>query len=358
MKILVIQTAFLGDVILTTPLIKKISEFFPLAEVDVLTTPEGGNILRNNPHIKEIITYDKHWSESSFFSLLKKARELRKRKYDIAFLPHRSFRSGLLAFLSGATERIGFKGTLASFFLTRSVIRDLSKHEIARNLSLLEPLFGTVEPVPPELYPSKEDFIVVREKLKDIVKDQFGWKVIFAPGSNWATKRYPRVYFAEVGKLLLDAGVKYILLIGGQEDKRICEDIKNRIGNRAVNVAGLLTPLQSCALMTMCSLLISNDSAPLHMASAMGLPTVGIYGPTTPRFGFGPYGKLVKVMEVELDCRPCSPHGPRVCPLGHHMCMRNISPHDVADAALDMLVKRFWLIRTNPEIFKFPMKLD
>lgn len=358
MKILVIQTAFLGDVILTTPLIRKIKEFFPNAEIDIVTTPEGSEILKNNPAISEIIVYDKHRTESSWGALFAKGMKLRKKKYDMAFLPHRSFRTGLLAFLSGTKERIGFGGSPSSIFLTRRIKRDLSIHEIQRNLALLEPFFGKVEPIPPDVYPSKDDFIAVREKLKDIITEQFGWKVIFAPGSIWPTKRYPRVYYAEVGKILLDSGVKYIILVGGKEDRQICDDIKEKIGKRAINVAGLLTPLQTCALMTMCSLLISNDSAPLHMASALGLPTVGIYGPTTPLFGFGPYGKLVRVMEVELECRPCSPHGPRVCPLGHHMCMRNISPHDVADAALDMLVKRFWLLRTNPEIFRFPMKID
>jgi heptosyltransferase-2 len=356
MRILIIQTAFLGDVILTTPLIRRVSEFFPLSEIFFLTTPQGATILQNHPLLREIIIYDKHKTESSLLALYKKARYLKSRKIDIAFLPHRSFRSALLAFLSGIPERVGFRGAIGSVMLTKTVERDLSKHEVERNLSLLSPFTDKIKPAYPEVYPSREDYEFVRRELKEVFADRFGWRVIFAPGSEWATKRYPRIYYAEVGRILLEAGVRYIILIGGKEDRRICEDIQKRIGKRAINVAGLFTPLQSCALMTMCSLLISNDSAPLHMASAVRLPAVGIFGPTTPKFGFGPYGRLVKVVETELDCRPCNPHGPRVCPLRHHMCMRNISPYDVADAAFELLAKRFWLLRTNPELFIFPPK--
>ncbi|MGB9561410.1 MAG: glycosyltransferase family 9 protein, partial [bacterium] len=165
---------------------------------------------------------------------------------------HRSIRSALLAFLCGAKERVGFGGTMGSLLLTRKTKRDLTKHEIIRNLSLLEPFFGKVEPVPPEIFPTKDDFVFVKEKLKDVFDGSFGWRVIFAPGSAWATKRYPRVYFTELGKLLLEYGIKFIIIIGGKEDWRICKDIKDRIGERAINVAGMFTPLQSCALMTMC----------------------------------------------------------------------------------------------------------
>mgnify|MGYP000082394770 CR=1 FL=1 len=354
-KVLIIQTAFLGDVILTTPLIKKIKKKYEDVEISFVATPSGKSILTGNPRLKQIISFDKHKTESSFRALFKKGKQLRKENFDTVFLPHRSFRSSLLGFLTRAPKRIGYYESAGSFFHTDRVVWNKNKHEVERILDLLEHIDGTTEPCSPELFPSQEDYRKVYAELKDIYREPFGWKVVLAPGSTWATKRYPPIYFAEVGTLLLEAGVRYILIIGGKRDRRLCQEIKEQIGDNAINVAGKFTPLQSTALISACSVLVGNDSAPAHMASAMGIPTVVIYGPTVPGFGFKPFGKLTRVVELkELRCRPCSSHGPRVCPLGHHMCLRNIQPAKVADAALDLIAKKFFYLRTSPELFKFP----
>ena len=354
-NVLIIQTAFLGDVILTTPLIRKIKEAFDNVEISFLATPTGAKILSGNPMLKEIITYDKHKTEESFKALLRKGEFLRKRKFDIIFLPHRSFRSSFLGFLTRAHKRIGYNESAGSYFHTTRVKRDETKHEIERILDLLTPIKSPVKRCCPELYPSGDDYNFIYEELRDIFKEPFGWKVVIAPGSTWGTKRYPVIYYAEVGRLLLDAGIRFIIIIGGKRDWKLCEEIKERIGKGAINVAGKFTPLQSTALISASSILIGNDSAPAHMASAMGIPTVVVYGPTVPSFGFSPYGKLTRIVEIKgLRCRPCSPHGPRSCPLGHHMCLRNIQPLTVCNAALDLIAQKFFYLRTTPELFKFP----
>ena len=353
-KILLIQTAFLGDVILTTPLAQRIKKTFENCELSFLTTPTGSEILKGNKYIDNIIIYDKHNTEGSFAALIKKSIQLKKMKFDIVFVPHRSLRSSLLAFLSRIPVRVGYYESAGSYLLNTKVRRKMEQHEIERILSLLTPFDKSVKPAPPSLFPSEKDYQFVYDELKDVFTQPFGWKVVIAPGATWGAKKYPSIYYAEVGRLLLDAGVRYIIIMGGQNDFKLCEEIRCNIGDGAINVAGKFTPLQSTALISACSILISNDSAPAHMASAVGIPTVVLFGPTVPAFGFSPYNQLTAIMELNLKCRPCSPHGPRSCPLGHHMCLRNIQPYHVAIAALDLITKKFFLLRTNPEMFKFP----
>jgi heptosyltransferase-2 len=151
--------------------------------------------------------------------------------------------------------------------------------------------------------------------------------VAIAPGSVWATKRWP--YYAE-----LAAGLdRTTVIVGGAEDARLADAIVEAGRGRAVSAAGALSLRGSAALIRRAAVLITNDSAPLHLATAVGTPVVAVFGPTVPEFGFGPRrtGDIV-LGHDELPCRPCSKHGPATCPLGHHRCMRDLSARDVAAA--------------------------
>jgi heptosyltransferase-2 len=148
-----------------------------------------------------------------------------------------------------------------------------------------------------------------------------------APGSVWGTKRWP--FYAELA-MMLDRGS---VIVGGQDDVPLANTIVAATSGRAISAAGALSLRSSAALIQRASVLVTNDSAPLHLATAVGTPVVALFGPTVPEFGFGPRGADDVTLERGgLECRPCSRHGPDICPLGHHRCMRELSVEVVAQA--------------------------
>jgi len=321
---LVIQTAFLGDVVLTTPLLSALSE--RSGPVDVLTTPAAATLLEGHPAVRTVIRYDKHGLDRGFRELRRVSARLRAGDYSAVYLPHRSFRSALLALLTGAPNRIGFAGTLAAALYTTRVPRPATGHEVERLLTLLG---GTTAP-PVSLGLTSEDHATAEEWLQaNGVPAGF---VALAPGSIWGTKRWP--YYPE-----LAAGLdRPSVVVGGAEDSTLAMDIVAAAPGRAASATGKLSLRASAALISRAAALVTNDSAPLHLATAVGTPVVAVFGPTIPQFGFGPRGVGDVALGREgLSCRPCSRHGPQKCPLGHHRCMRDQSVETVAAALVAVL---------------------
>ena len=308
---LVIQTAFLGDVVLTTPLLAALAaEHGP---VDVVTTPLAAPLLETHPAVSHVIPYDKRGADRGWSGVRTLARRLKDTRYARAYLPHRSLRTATLARLAGIPTRIGFSGSW-SFLYTEARPKPRTGHETDRLLALAN---GAADVYRPHLRPTSED-----ERAAAIVNAPF---VALAPGSIWGSKRWP--YYAELARSLpRDVGV---VVVGGKDDAALGEQIVQAVGasgRPAVNACGKLTLRQSAALIGRAQLLVTNDSAPLHLATAMGTPIVALFGPTVTEFGFGPLraGDVALGMEG-LRCRPCSPHGPPQCPLGHHRCMRELT---------------------------------
>jgi heptosyltransferase-2 len=351
MKILIVQTAFIGDVILTTPLVRAVSEFFKNSEIHFLTIPSSKNILENNPDIKKIIIYDKKNKDRGVINFFKFVGILKKEKYDIAIVPHRSLRSALLVFLSGIKRRIGFSRSAGWFLFSDRVkyLRD-GRHEVKRNLNLLNPFNSIIAKTDigidntanfdenkfrPEVFPTDED-----KKNVDVYLQNLFSKVIIsiAPGSVWATKRWLKERFAEVAKKLIKENNFAVVLIGGKEDFNLCEEIISLSGCDMLNLSGKLTLRESAEVIKRSELLITNDSAPLHLASAIGTKTIAIFGPTVQKFGFFPYNANSKVIEMNnLHCRPCSIHGGNKCPIGTFECMKGITADKVYGAVLNIL---------------------
>jgi heptosyltransferase-2 len=318
-KTLVIQTAFLGDVILTTPLLSVLAQRF--GPVDVITTPAASVLLDGHPAVGEVIRYDKRSKDRGWRGLRRLSSGLKARAYARAVIPHRSWRSAALAWLSDIPERIGFSDG-ARLFYTHSVRRPRSGHEVDRLLTLA----GTVTQAPAVSLPlDQADEAEAEQWLRgNNVPNGF---VALAPGSIWATKRWP--FYPELAAALEGAAV----VIGGPDDRPAGERIVEATGGRARNAAGALSLRGSAALLRRASLLVTNDSAPLHLATAAATPIVAIFGPTVAAFGFGPRGVSdIVVGHPTLSCRPCSRHGPQACPLGHHRCMRDVSPAAVLEA--------------------------
>ena len=309
---LVIQTAFLGDVVLSTPLLSALAERH--GAVDVVTTPLAAPLLETHPAVRQVFPYDKRGADRGWGGLRSLARRLREQAYAQAYLPHRSLRSAALAMLARIPARIGFAGSW-SFLYTEARPKPRTGHETERLLALANGAPGLYRP---HLRPTSED----QQVADGLISGDF---VALAPGSIWGSKRWP--YYAELASKLAAA----VVVVGGPDDAALGNEIVRAVEggqgrSRAVNACGRLTLRQSAALIGRATLLVTNDSAPLHLATAMGTPVVAVFGPTVTEFGFGPLRSGDVALGVEgLECRPCSPHGPPACPLGHHRCMRELT---------------------------------
>jgi len=325
---LVIQTAFLGDVVLTTPLLAALAARH--GPVDVVTTPGAAPLLETHPAVRRVIPYDKRGKHRGLGGLIRLARELRAGQYDVAYLPHRSLRTAVLAWAARVPRRVGFRGPGAPFY-TEALRkpRGSATHESQRLLALAG---GSGAAPRPSLFPTPEDEAAALAVLEEAgIEGDF---VALAPGSIWGSKRWP--YFAELAGRL--ARRLPVVAIGASGDTSLGEEIvtaAGRSGGRAVNACGRLTLRQSAALIGLATLLVTNDSAPLHLASAMGTRVLAVFGPTVPEFGFGPVGpEDITIGMPGLWCRPCSRHGPPRCPLSHHRCMRALGS-DYVEAAIE-----------------------
>jgi heptosyltransferase-2 len=322
---LVIQTAFLGDVVLTTPLISVLAERH--GPVDVVTTPAAGNLLETHPGVRSVIHYDKHGRDKGLRGIWKLSSELRSRRYSAVYLPHRSLRSAVLALLSGARERVGFGGTPAAVSYTRRVPRPTGGHEVERLLALAD---APAKPAHVSLGLTADDHAVAERWLqRHAITPGF---VAVAPGSIWGTKRWP--YYADLVQRL----DRSCVIVGSSADCDLADTIVTAAPTRAISAAGALGLRAAAALIGRAAVLVTNDSAPLHLATAVGTPVVALFGPTVPAFGFGPRrpGDLTLGLD-QLPCRPCSKHGPERCPLGHHRCMRDLTIETVVAAVTAVL---------------------
>lgn len=315
-QILIIQTAFLGDVILATPVITEMARLYPDCKIDVLVRKGNESLLTNFPHIREVLVFDKkNGKYKSLRSLLKK---IRAAHYDEVINLQRYASSGFLAGFSGAKSRVGFDKNPLSFLYTKRIPHSLDgQHEVERNLTCIAH-HGAVSLRRPSLFPSLQD----REKVMAYISKPF---YCLAPASVWFTKQLPFDKWVELGKRLSQKGSVY--LIGGPSDHELCENIRKAIAHEnCINIAGKLSFLQSAALMEQAIRNYVNDSGPMHIASAMNAPVTVFYCSTIPAFGFGPLSddsEIKETLEI-LNCRPCGIHGYKSCPEKHFNCAKTI----------------------------------
>lgn len=322
-KVLIIQTSYLGDVILATPLIEKLKKKYPLLIIDFLLRKGNENTLENNPYLNNILVWDKQ--KNKYQNLKNISKQVRKNRYDAVFNLHRFASSGLITAFSGAKHKIGFDKNPLSFTYTVKLKHEIgnNKHEVERNISLLNG-FTDMHLENPKLYPSENDF----NKIKEYTHSPY---LCLAPGSVWFTKQLPAEKWVE---LLKKTDNKYtIIFIGSQNDYALSENIIKECSHlKSLNLCGKLTILQSAALMQKATMNYVNDSAPLHVASAMNAPVTTFFCSTLPAFGFGPLSEKSKIAEVQtpLPCRPCGLHGKSECPEKHFKCGYEINVTEFA----------------------------
>ena len=311
-KILIIQTASIGDVILATSAIETLHAAYPEAKIDFLVKKGMEGLFTGHPFLRNTLIWDKKSGKlKGFFSLLK---QIRHSRYDLVINIQRFLLTGLLTAFSGASETRGFSKNPVSFLFSRKISHRIGKiHEIERNHDLLEGLVNT-GPARPSLYPAAKDFSIVKE----FQKHEY---YTFSPASLWFTKQYPKEKWIE-----LAAGIpaeRNVFLLGSGSDFALCESILSGSGHPGmINLSGKLSFLQSAALMKSAKMNFTNDSAPMHLASSVDAPVTAIFCSTIPGFGFGPLSHDSAVVQIgeELPCRPCGLHGLSACPQSHFKC--------------------------------------
>ncbi len=311
-RILIIQTAFLGDVILATPVVSELNRVYPDAKIDFLLKKGNESLVLGNPKINEVITFDKSSGKwKSIIRLIKKCRAL---KYDLVINLHRFGSSGMIAGFSKGKKRYGFKKNPFSFMYTKSFEHEIDDgtHEVERNLQLISE-FGCTAKVRPELFPSVKEVSAVQSY---ILPEYYS----LAPASVWFTKQLPIEKWLELIDKLGHG--KTIYLLGGKDDVELCESILIQSSSKnVINLSGKLNLLESAALIQKSARSYVNDSGPLHLASAVNAPVTAFFCSTVPDFGFGPLSDDSEIKQVNgLDCRPCGLHGYKTCPKGHFHC--------------------------------------
>ena len=321
LKLCLLQTAFLGDCVLTLPLLKKMKEVFPGASVTVVTRPETAEVFSASGLAAEIIEDRKKTSPSRLAEFNRLVSELRARSFDAVIIPHRSLRSALLAWRAGVPVRVGFSSSAGSFLLTHKVPFSWLLHDVERNLALLSPLAEDLKTPFPGLRPAA-------------APAAGGAAVGVNTGSAWPTKRWPAEKWASlIRRLSGEFGTK-VLMVGGPGEKDWNAEIERQAGpEHCLNLTGRTTMPELMEAIRPLKVFVSNDSGPMHIAAALGVPAVGIFGPTTRELGFFPYGPGNRVVETPLACRPCALHGSRKCPRGHFLCMRLLTVEEVFKAA-------------------------
>lgn len=317
-RFLIIQTAFLGDVVLATALVEKLNQFYPDAEIDFVLRKGNESILANNPKLHQLHIWDK--GKHKFLNLLRIARAIRKRKYSYVLNVHRGFNSGFLTWFSGAKQKRGFDKNPFRWCYTESFPHHFSTptdahfiHEVARNQQLIASLTDE-QATRPGMYPSLSD-------NKQIGAYTGAEYICIAPSSVWFTKRFPPERWVSLIQALPSAYTIYLL--GAKDDEPLAQEIIRAAGRRerVVSLCGQLSIMQSAALMAKAVMNYTNDSGPMHFASAVNAPTTAVYCSTHPCFGFGPLADKSKVVQVEdLYCKPCGLHGFKACPEGHFRC--------------------------------------
>jgi heptosyltransferase-2 len=319
-KLLIIQTAFIGDVILATSLIESIHEYQPNSEIHFLLRKGNESLLKGHPYISKLWIWDK--KQAKYPELLKLIRSIRNEQFEKVINLQRFASTGILTACSGARETRGFKKNPFSFLFTKRTEHEIGngKHEIERNQMLIADFAGSI-PIQPKLYPSDTDF-------QKVAKFKQKLYITVSPTSVWFTKQYPADRWIEFIKQVPSKYTIYIL--GGPTDLEACENIRNKADNQnCQNLAGKLSLLQSAALMKDATMNYVNDSAPLHLCSSMNASVRAIFCSTIPDFGFGPLSDNSKIIQTDqkLDCRPCGLHGLTSCKIKTFDCAYHINMH-------------------------------
>jgi heptosyltransferase-2 len=333
MRILLVQTSYLGDTILSTPLIAALKSLYAEADLWMMTTPVSTALVTRDPLLKGVIPFDKRGRDAGFAGLLNLAARLRKMEFDRVYSLHRSWRTAFLLYLSRIPFRTGFRNARFSFVYHRLLERNPSDHDVIRNLSLL-----SGEAPIADLDSSLRLFAPEIPDLSDEVRrsiPQGKPYAVIVPGSAWATKMWDFQGYHQVAAFLLNHGIQVVLL-GSANERCISTAVAGDLD--VVNLTGCTRMDETMHIIRQSKLVICNDSMSLHIASAFKVPNVAIFCATSPEFGFSPWkNRAIVVQREDLACKPCRRHGSPRCPNGTEACTKGLSHTEVIRAVKELI---------------------
>jgi heptosyltransferase-2 len=334
--IAIIQTAFIGDIVLSLPVVQSIKLANPSCKITFITTPQAVHLVEVCTSVDSVISFDKRNNHSGIKKLFSFIAELNELKFDFVISLHRSIRTSFLVSRLNNCIKIGYKNSAMSFVYNYKVKYYKHLHEIERNYELLNYFenikYVSINDVETKIKSDDINNLNLLLNQKNISSERI---LILAAGSVWETKRWKKEYFAELAEKLTYLGYQ-VVLTGSPADLEICEYISKN--SKAINLAGKTNIPQTLYLIKLAKLVITNDSAPTHFAGLMNTPVITIYGPTSPIFGFGPRSEISSVIRNEnLKCSPCRIHGSKNCPIGTHICMKSISVEQIFNESIKLL---------------------
>lgn len=331
--LLIPQTSFLGDVVLTTPLIAALQERLRPRRVAVMVRPDAVPLVDGLAGVDEIVVDAKRAADRGPLGLVRVAARVRAGGFDLAVAPHRSLRTALILALARIPRRVGFATSRGAWLFHETVPRDLARHDVERNLALLGPFGGPPQAPPPLAVPVLEP---ARARAAALLAGLAPPVVGIAPSSVWTTKRWTTEGFGAVARSLRDAGASVVLL-GGPGDRGVSAAVASAAGAPLRDLTGRTDLGTFVAVLDRLDALVANDSAPMHVAAACRTPVVAVFCATTPALGYGPWSEKAVVVEADLACRPCARHGGRRCPRGTDDCRYLVEPPQVVAAVRGLL---------------------
>lgn len=337
-KFLIIRFSSIGDIILTTPLIRCLRATFPNAQIDFLVKKEFAVVLSGNPHINSIITFDKTDSRNQ----LRRIRmQVQLTRYSMIFDIQKNIRSMMI----GVGSRTGIAG-----FSKKLIARDLLirfkiniykeiKPVYLRYFEAVETLGVRYDGKGTEVFPAEQETGIVEALLAQNNIPQDKPLLVVAPGAQWENKRWTTEGFATAADTFCNQTGAYTVLIGGAGDVETCSLMQAQMKTPSLNLAGKLSLMGSAALLGKAAMVLTNDTGMLHMAQAMKAPVVAVYGPTTRELGFFPLPVKSRVAEIDISCRPCTQKGLHSCPKKHFRCMNDLRPGLVSDLAAELFAE-------------------
>lgn len=343
-KILVVRLDTIGDVLLSEPAIAALRQRFPHARIGLVVNERGREVLSGNPNIDSFMLYDAPWHAAwrgqrvdrkrAFFELWRVIRQLRREHYDLAFELRGDFRDIVFTAATGARIKVGSGWRGGGFLLDYDLPFDEEEHRVDFALRMVAATGAKAEPTAPKIYITDAERASASQKLPNDV-----CLIAFHLGAGFPSKCLPIEKFAQVANGLGDQtkGVeRQIVVIGGPEDRSLVEDFKRRTHREPLDLVGKLSIRETAGVLEHCQLFIGNDSGPMHLAAAVGTPTVAFFGPSETRH-YHPYGVEQRLLEVDLPCRPCDHVH---CVHTVYLCMSSISADDILMAAEEMLSSR------------------
>ena len=327
-KILILRFSSLGDIVMTTAMIRCLRQQYPNAQIDMVVRSDYLDVIRHNPHLDQKIGLERGQGVSGLLSLLKR---INREGYDLVYDAHRSLRTRFLMPKIQATHKAYFE----KHYIARSLaltfkfppLKDRTR-TLERTCQPLEPYGVKYDGGGPEMFLPPGLVASLEERFAPSSKPTLG----FIPSAQWPGKRWPANYFRSVLEQVIEKTPWQVIVFGGPGDQ-FCQEITQGFSEqRVMNVQGKLNLMESSALLLRCQLVLANDTGLMHIADALDIPSVLMLGPTSGELGCLPYHPLSHVLEQELWCRPCSKNGQGICIRGRRVCLEGISPSEAMNA--------------------------